>query len=560
MNTQSMTNWTLWPSVVVTVLITVASVQADPPFLSWDRIADLPDDQSNAGAAVADCGVILVGGNGPSGAVYTKTRVYDPASNPNPWSPGTDMNQARYAHGVEVIEGPAGQELYAVGGRGGSSLATAERSTPPCFGSWGPVASLPDSRGHGIMTAVCNNEPYTIGGWQEWGVFYDTNEKYDRAADSWIPLAPIPVAMQLGHTAVRGDKIYVFGGDAGITGGQRETLIYDTVANSWDSGADMPRHRAYSDHAAQFGDYIYLIAGRSKAIDVYDTVHDRWYPDFQQYPGDNWHIPAVAQGGNKVYVLGGQYDLPSELEAWVGSPLHGDLNGDGFVGQADLDMVLGRWGTWALPNHVTQDLQVTTDTDWMASQLLVTLTTGEVYQNAAGGTGPPNPALFDAEPGLEFDTHVDPANIAGGAIDLVGGPAPLVFDESGISITWYNTDTDDIGTMTVARVTLSADATGTWELLVSANGQDWLLVNDGTIDYGIMAPESAGSAMLGLDVTLDRATAADPSGDGFVSQPDLDLVLSNWGKGTPPPPSVPEPATFALLTVGGLAVMRRKRK
>ena len=246
--------------------------------------------------------------------------------------------------------------------------------------------------------------------------------------------------------------------------------------------------------------------------------------------------------------------------AVIREPLRGDLNGDGFVGQADLDMVLGRWGTWVLPNHVTQDLQVTTQTDWMASQLLVTLTNGEVYQNAAGGTGPPNPDLFDAFPGLEFDTHVDPDNIAGAAIDLEGGPADLQFDESGLSITWYNTDTDDTGTMNIARVTLSDDAVGTWELLVSANGQDWLVINDGTITCGAMTPESAGDEMLALAVMLDMANAADGNGNGFVSQHDLDLVLSNWGHGTPPPPSIPEPLTLSLLGLGSLAVMRRRRR
>ena len=49
----------------------------------------------------------------------------------------------------------------------------------------------------------------------------------------------------------------------------------------------------------------------------------------------------------------------------------------------------------------------------------------------------------------------------------------------------------------------------------------------------------------------------DPSGDDLVGQGDLDIVLSNWGKGTSP---VPEPATLSLLTLGGLALMRRKRR
>ena len=50
---------------------------------------------------------------------------------------------------------------------------------------------------------------------------------------------------------------------------------------------------------------------------------------------------------------------------------------------------------------------------------------------------------------------------------------------------------------------------------------------------------------------------SDPSGDGLVSQDDLDTVLTDWGRGIPP---VPEPATLSLLALGGLALIRRKRK
>jgi PEP-CTERM motif len=52
---------------------------------------------------------------------------------------------------------------------------------------------------------------------------------------------------------------------------------------------------------------------------------------------------------------------------------------------------------------------------------------------------------------------------------------------------------------------------------------------------------------------------ADPTGDLFVGIGDLNLVLGNWNAGTPPAEAaVPEPASLALLGLGGLAMLRRR--
>ncbi len=57
--------------------------------------------------------------------------------------------------------------------------------------------------------------------------------------------------------------------------------------------------------------------------------------------------------------------------------------------------------------------------------------------------------------------------------------------------------------------------------------------------------------------------SADVNGDGFVGITDLNVVLGNWNTGAPLPPtagaSVPEPVSLAVLSLGSLAMLRRRR-
>ena len=82
------------------------------------------------------------------------------------------------------------------------------------------------------------------------------------------------------------------------------------------------------------------------------------------------------------------------------------------------------------------------------------------------------PPFIPPQPDLAFDTYI--SNGVLGAVvstatatDLNPGAAKQ-FDQNGISIGWYTSATDDIGSLALARITLSDNATGSFEFRTTA--------------------------------------------------------------------------------------------
>ncbi len=258
----------------------------------------------------------------------------------------------------------------------------------------------------------------------------------------------------------------------------------------------------------------------------------------------------------------GGFDLAPPVD------LSGDIDGDGFVGLSDLDIVLNHWNQGTPPvapgTDVITDFSNFTVTDSYNGWGTYTSGTEDfrIQASSWGGCYYILPEAIDAtgQTALEVKLDVGAANEA----DQLG---IVLFDADGTQML-YRLD------------------------LVEGNDQTILLDlvlpfavnNEGTIpgldlstisSFHIQGTFADGEVGLPLDVTLDNLAltggglvlidgdiaGADGLGpDGFVGLADLDVVLNTWNNGTPPASgaAVPEPASLALVGLGGLAMLRRR--
>jgi len=145
-------------------------------------------------------------------------------------------------------------------------------------------------------------------------------------------------------------------------------------------------------------------------------------------------------------------------------------------------------------------------------QLVVNLSAGSIYQDTFGGDTPPNGALAAAFPNIVNDTFVgmgglvaadNPGTLVVGNSGLAEGTAAdaaAVFSGSNIDVTWAPGGGVVVSSAaTVARVTLSNDAAGSWRLVSTESGEADLTIpySDGLINGGVMSvvPEPASIAL-----------------------------------------------------------------
>lgn len=211
--------------------------------------------------------------------------------------------------------------------------------------------------------------------------------------------------------------------------------------------------------------------------------------------------------------------------------------------------------TSLVPGYVVNTFTVDSDTDMTIAAALTDLNSGSILQ-VPGFFGP----IKSNGPGDSYvSMNNSPNSLAFlGAADLGGETGPT-FNESLIDVTWYSTDTGDIGTgMHLATFTFSADAQGLLSLgVLTATEHEYSLYSilDGMT---ILDQVSSHPFVIGTGRPIPSPPPPPP--------PPAPTPDPNPGTGINPPPdpggdAIPEPTWLGIVAAGTalLGVMHRRR-
>jgi hypothetical protein len=137
---------------------------------------------------------------------------------------------------------------------------------------------------YSFAIATYKNKIYCIGGYIIGRIPTSINEIYDTVTDTWKTGAPIPTPRAKVNAHFLNGKIYVVGGELSIANPTNVAEVYDPETDTWITNSPLP-YATYSYASAAFGGKLYIFGGIStdndlavveKMIQIYDSNSGSW--------------------------------------------------------------------------------------------------------------------------------------------------------------------------------------------------------------------------------------------------------------------------------------------
>lgn len=268
----------------------------------WVSKAAQTYSRYGSGATVYNGKLYVAGGGTAADATYIDLDSYDPST--NTWTIRASMPAALN----QLTLSEVGGKLYAIGGRDGSSVKTANYRYDPSTNTWATRASMPTARfAHGAI--VHNGKIHILGGAINISNTMTTSHQiYDPVANTWSTGTALPAGKACFSAENVDGKFYLIGGADGTTTTVATTNIFNPTTNTWSSGTSLHNGKGYMSSISANG-LIYLFggwratSGYVSEAEQYDPVSNTFTP-ILAIPYPKGYSSAGLIGGN-AYVVGG---------------------------------------------------------------------------------------------------------------------------------------------------------------------------------------------------------------------------------------------------------------
>lgn len=254
---------------------------------TWNNVTSMQQARAHhTTTLLADATAIVVGGRGSSGALAS-TEIYEVEN--NRWTAGASLSVARFYHTATLLHDGS---LLVTGGTESNNrnpqewdaLSSTERYIPSQQ-TWQKFSPLNTERFGHTATLLPNGMVLVVGGWNMGSGYLTNAELYNPSCNNWLPTSPMSTA-RLFHTAtlLPNGKVLVAGGKNAL-GATSTAELYDYQTNTWTTISTMPDTRVYHT-ATLLPDGTVLISGGAKLIDnlligvsetlIYNTMAETW--------------------------------------------------------------------------------------------------------------------------------------------------------------------------------------------------------------------------------------------------------------------------------------------